>query len=80
MTRRTPRLLGPVLLALVGTLLAVPTAPATAHDGSGHDPIPPTGFQDREAIPGLSEPTGVAFAPDGTAVVAPKSGEIKSFE
>ena len=37
-------------------------------------------FQDRLAIGGLSEPTAVAFAPDGTAFVALKNGRIKSFD
>ena len=89
MNRRTPRtVLSGVLLALVGSSLAAATAPATAHEGhggpaaheAGHRSIVPSGFQDRDAIPGLSEPTGVAFAPDGTAFVALKSGEIKSFD
>uniref|UniRef100_UPI0035686810 PKD domain-containing protein n=1 Tax=Nocardioides sp. TaxID=35761 RepID=UPI0035686810 len=43
-------------------------------------PIVPAGFQDREAIAGLSEPTAVAFAADGTAFVALKTGVIKTFD
>lgn len=52
----------------------------TALHEAGPAPVLPSGFQDREAIPGLSEPTAVAFAPDGTAFIALKSGEIKSFD
>ncbi len=51
---------------------AAPAAPAA--------PQVPAGFQDRLAIGGLSEPTAVAFAPDGTAFVALKNGRIKSFD
>lgn len=91
MTSRTTRaVLGSALLLLVSLLIA--PAPVLAHEGhthvapaqetaaSGPAPILPSGFQDREAIPGLSEPVGVAFAPDGTAFVALKSGQIKSFD
>ncbi len=88
MTRRTTRsVLGCALVVLTAGLLVPAAAPARAHgDGrvghhaAGHGPILPSGFQDRDAIPNLSEPTGVAFAPDGTAFVALKSGEIKSFD
>jgi len=76
---------GGALLALTTTLLAPASAPAVVPPVvplhiAGHAPILPTGFQDREAIPGLSEPTAVAFAPDGTAFVALKTGEIKTFD
>jgi glucose/arabinose dehydrogenase len=40
----------------------------------------PGGFGDATAIGGLSEPVSVAFAPDGTAFLALKTGEIKSFD
>src|SRR5690348_9618142 len=40
----------------------------------------PAGFGDATAIGGLSEPVSTAFAPDGTAFVALKTGEIKSFD
>ena len=38
------------------------------------------GFQDVVAVGNLSEPTAVAFAPDGTAFIALKTGVIKSFD
>ena len=40
----------------------------------------PTGFADVEAIGDISEATSVAFAPNGTAFVALKTGVIKSFD
>lgn len=40
----------------------------------------PAGFRDVLAIGGLSEPVGVAFAADGTAFVALKTGVVKSFD
>ena len=39
-----------------------------------------TGFTDVTAIGGLSEPVSVAFAGDGTAFIALKTGVIKSFD
>ncbi len=38
------------------------------------------GFTDTTAIGGLSEPVSVAFAGDGTAFIALKTGAIKSFD
>ena len=46
----------------------------------GRAPTLPTGFADVEAIGDLSEATAVAFAPDGTAFIALKTGVIKSFD
>ena len=40
----------------------------------------PAGFQDRTAISGLTEPTTIAFAPDGRVFVGEKSGVIKVFD
>ena len=40
----------------------------------------PAGFRDATVIGGLSEPVSVAFAPDGTAFVALKTGVVKSFD
>jgi glucose/arabinose dehydrogenase len=40
----------------------------------------PAGFRDVTAIGGLSEPVSVAFAPDGTAFIALKTGLIKSYD
>lgn len=82
-SRRTCAGVAVTLLALTGALLAGSPAPATPgpvalhHDGP---PALPGGFTDKVAIGGLSEPTAVAFAPDGTAFIALKSGEIKSFD
>ena len=39
----------------------------------------PSGFQERTAISGLTEPTTVAFAPDGRVFVGEKTGVIKVF-
>ena len=70
-------------LALVASSLGVAqyaeAAPARA---SVPAPVPSiaTGFVDRTAIGGVSEPVGVAFAPDGTAFVALKTGVIKSVD
>jgi len=92
MTVRTSRtVVGAVLVMLAGGLLAVSPAPAPAlapapapaadHPPAAHEgPVLPADFQDRDAIANLSEPTAVAFAPDGTAFIALKSGEIKSFD
>jgi glucose/arabinose dehydrogenase len=43
-------------------------------------PTLPTGFADVKVIGNISEATAVAFAPDGTAFVALKTGIIKSFD
>jgi cysteine-rich repeat protein len=40
----------------------------------------PAGFQDRVVISGLTQPTCVAFAPDGRIFVGEKSGLIKVFD
>jgi glucose/arabinose dehydrogenase/PKD repeat protein len=40
----------------------------------------PAGFQDVKSIGNITEPTAVAFADDGTAFVALKTGVIKSFD
>ncbi len=52
------------------------------NDGADLDLAPtlPTGFADVEAIGHISEATAVAFAADGTAFVALKTGIIKSFD
>ncbi len=67
-------LLSPALV-LVATPTATPSPPPAATP-----PEVPTGFQDTIAISHLTEPTAVAFAADGTAFVAMKSGEIRSFD
>jgi glucose/arabinose dehydrogenase len=89
MTRHTTRTaLGGALLMLASGLVAVAASPAPAapaapavvalHDGDAA--MLPTGFTDKVAIGNLSEPTAVAFAPDGTAFIGLKTGVIKSFD
>ena len=46
----------------------------------GRNPTLPTGFADVKAIGNVTEATAVAFAPDGTAFLALKTGVIKSFD
>ncbi|MDX6373561.1 MAG: hypothetical protein QOD98_2549, partial [Nocardioidaceae bacterium] len=56
-------------------------AQKAAEDGPlERNPTLPTGFADVTAIDHVSEATAVAFAPDGTAFVALKTGVIKSFD
>src|SRR4051812_29114264 len=66
---------------VVGLLALLPT-PSTAHApvGQAGGPTLPTGFADVTVIGNVSEATSVAFAPDGTAFVALKTGVIKSFD
>src|SRR4051794_19539517 len=72
-------------LALVASTLLVVEAPRSA-SGSATRGVAterttlPAGFRDATAIGGLSEPVSVAFAPDGTAFVALKTGGIKSYD
>jgi glucose/arabinose dehydrogenase len=83
--RRRPVAL--IALALVATSVATlaTSQPSAGNDGA---PAPPTaakvtlppGFRDTTMIGDLSEPVSVAFAPDGTAFVALKTGGIKSFD
>jgi glucose/arabinose dehydrogenase/PKD repeat protein len=40
----------------------------------------PTGFQDQVVFGGLTNPTAVAFSPDGRVFIAEKSGRIKVFD
>ena len=56
-------------------LAALASAPAAQAGGTV-----PAGFQDRTAISGLTEPTTLAFSPDGRVFVAEKSGIIKVFD
>lgn len=82
--------------ALTGGLVAGTVVPAAAHEGHDHaaqaqdqaqdqaraatGPTLPPGFSDVEVISGVSEAVSVAFAPDGTAFVALKTGQVKSFD
>jgi glucose/arabinose dehydrogenase len=69
-------------LSLVLGMLALLPATSAAHtaDPPFGDAILPTGFADVKVIGNISEATAVAFAPDGTAFVALKTGVIKSFD
>jgi glucose/arabinose dehydrogenase len=90
MERRRVRTVALGALALVaGSLALTPdTGTATAASASAAAPAavraerstPEAGFEDVLAIGGLSEPVGAAFAPDGTAFLALKTGVIKSFD
>jgi glucose/arabinose dehydrogenase len=61
-------------LGCIAALITAPAAPASADDSL------PAGFQETTAISGLTEPTNLAFAPDGRVFVAEKSGIIKEFD
>jgi glucose/arabinose dehydrogenase len=91
MGRRRRYAVAATAAALVGALVAASAAEeaAGATAGSGAGPLPAavaakaaltSGFSDSTAIGGVSEPVSAAFAPDGTAFVALKTGEIKSFD
>ncbi|MFC3455471.1 PQQ-dependent sugar dehydrogenase [Amycolatopsis speibonae] len=81
-------LLGTTLVSGVGgqTAQAAPPVPARQPDESvlrpaeaQHDPpskLPP-GFAQQTVVSGLTEPTAVAFAPDGKTFIAEKSGIIR---
>ncbi len=60
-------------LACLGPIAGLPS-PAAASEG-----ILPSGFRDTVAIPELSEPTAVRFAPDGQVFIAEKDGRILVF-
>jgi glucose/arabinose dehydrogenase/PKD repeat protein len=63
-------------LALLGLLF-----PASATPVAAAGPTVPGGFQDRLVWSGLSNPTAVVFAPDGSRVfVAEKNGRIKAYD
>ncbi|MGW7686618.1 PQQ-dependent sugar dehydrogenase [Kribbella sp. NPDC054772] len=62
----------PILSVLLVLPLAV-IAPARAA-------VTPTGFSEQVAFSGLTNPTNVAFSPDGRVFVAEKSGLIKVFQ
>src|SRR5262245_6522643 len=71
MLRRLPMLaalLGAAFLA-VGTLTIRNTHPASA--------APPAGFQNAIVIGGLTQPTVLAFTPDGRMLIGERGGTIK---
>ena len=62
------------------TVGIVCVAASLAAAGSASAGTLPQGFQETTAFSGLSNPTVVRFAPDGTVFVAEKSGMIKTFD
>lgn len=69
MHRQTWSLLAALLTALVVTLLGILAAPAVA--------AVPDGFSSVRVADGLSEPTAMAFAPDGRIFVAEQGGKLR---
>jgi len=61
-----------LLLAWVAILACSQSAQAA--------PTLPGGFQESVVFSGLTDPTNIAFSPDGTIFVAEKGGLIKSFD
>ena len=53
---------------------------ATTHGDATSTVTLPPGFADVKVVKNISEATAVAFAPDGTAFIALKTGVIKSFD
>src|SRR4051794_24231088 len=80
--------LGLVTLALVASSLGLaPDLGSTAAPVREARPPPaqqkstvPVDFADTPVIGGLAEPVSVAFAPDGTAFIALKTGVVKSYD
>ena len=62
-----------VATAACATLTLLAAAPASAG-------VVPPGFEETEAFSGVSNPTVVRFAPDGTVYVAEKSGRIWTYD
>jgi glucose/arabinose dehydrogenase len=72
-----------VVTAVLSASPAIVSVVASAQAPTAAAVVPsevPAGFQDLEVIPGISEPTSVAFAPNGTAFIALKTGLVKSFD
>jgi glucose/arabinose dehydrogenase len=86
MARRRTTAVAAAALALVATTVAGTVGQADAHVGvAGRARLAPgvtlpVGFHDALAIGGLSQPVGIAFAPDGTAFLGEQTGIIKSFD
>jgi glucose/arabinose dehydrogenase len=62
---------------LVGSAVAATTVLGARPAGAA--PVVRDGFADDVMLSGLTEPTALAFAPDGTAFVAEKSGLVKRY-
>src|SRR4051812_1888285 len=85
MNRRRAQAVAVGSLALVASTLLAVDAPTSASGSAVPEVFTdratlPAGFRDTDVIGGLSEPVSVAFAPDGTAFVALKTGGIKSYD
>ncbi|MCW2915212.1 MAG: hypothetical protein JWN52_3280 [Actinomycetia bacterium] len=52
----------------------------TAADTAGATVTLPAKFEQRTAVSGLTQPTGLAFSPDGRIFIAEKSGLVKVFD
>ncbi len=85
MGNRRTTVIGLAALALLASSLLLGTGSSDAAPAAGEAEqraaaTLPAGFRDSTAIGGLSEPVSVAFAPQGTAFVALKTGVLKSFD
>ena len=67
----------PIVLALA--LTGAGAAAVLVFRAGGPSPRPAEGFRDEVVLRGLEEPLGLAFARDGSVVVAEKRGRIKIF-
>jgi glucose/arabinose dehydrogenase len=63
----------------LAVLVAAGVAAVPALRAGGEPPREPAGFADEIVLRGLAEPLGLAFARDGSVVVAEKGGKVKVF-
>src|SRR5579862_551409 len=71
---------GGARVGVLALLVAVSTLAAIVNAASARAGTPPIGFQDSVVFSGLTQPTAVAFAPDGHVFVAEKSGIVKVWD
>jgi glucose/arabinose dehydrogenase len=67
-------------LLAYGGMLAIVLALSAPAPASAHLAAVDSEFDDSPLITGLSQPTAVRFAPDGTIYVAEKAGVVKAFD
>jgi glucose/arabinose dehydrogenase len=67
------------IIAVAVILMGVGVAAGFVLTTDGGPPRPPEGFIDEVVLRGLDEPLGLAFARDGSIVVAEKDGKVKVF-
>ncbi len=72
----TGRLVTLAVILAVATVVTPGPAQATPAAAS----VVPSGFSDKTVLSGLSQPTAVAFAPDGHVFVAEKAGLVKVYD